>query len=113
MIWSELSSNINYYINNKICGEEILKENIVLLNQYINDTFILKDCVYKYLDKKTYEYIDLTEEYMEKIEYAFIERLEKKRKINKENHTIMINDYIKNEKNKGKNKVIELKNYRK
>ena len=54
MIWSELSSNINYYINNKICGEEILKENIVLLNQYINDTFILKDCVYKYLDKKAF-----------------------------------------------------------
>lgn len=118
MIWSKLSSSINYYINKRIWGEELLKENILLLNQYIEDTFILEDGIYKYLDKKTYEYIDLSEEDMKKIEEAFIERLEKKRKVNKDkeifkNHMIMITEYLENEKSKEKSNVIELKNYRK
>ncbi|MGU9183617.1 hypothetical protein ACV3Y9_15865, partial [Clostridium perfringens] len=118
MIWSKLSSSINYYINKRIWGEELLKENILLLNQYIEDAFILEDGIYKYLDKKTYEYIDLSEEDMKKIEEAFIERLEKKRKVNKDkenfkNHMIMITDYLENEKSKEKSNVIELKNYRK
>ncbi|MGU8435483.1 hypothetical protein ACV3RS_16110 [Clostridium perfringens] len=118
MIWSKLSSSINYYINKRIWGEELLKENILLLNQYIEDAFILEDGIYKYLDKKTYEYIDLREEDMKKIEEAFIERLEKKRKVNKDkenfkNHMIMITEYLENEKSKEKSNVIELKNYRK
>lgn len=118
MIWSKLSSSINYYINKRIWGEELLKENILLLNQYIEDAFILEDGIYKYLDKKTYEYIDLSEDDMKKIEEAFIERLEKKRKVNKDkenfkNHMIMITKYLENEKSKEKSNVIELKNYRK
>ncbi|MGU8559837.1 hypothetical protein ACV3P1_16595, partial [Clostridium perfringens] len=118
MIWSKLSSSINYYINKRIWGEELLKENILLLNQYIEDAFILEDGIYKYLDKRTYEYIDLSEDDMKKIEEAFIERLEKKRKLNKDkenfkNHMIMITKYLENEKSKEKSNVIELKNYRK
>ncbi|MGU8479091.1 hypothetical protein ACV3QH_17880, partial [Clostridium perfringens] len=118
MIWSKLSSSINYYINKRIWGEELLKENILLLNQYIEDAFILEDGIYKYLDKRTYEYIDLSEDDMKKIEEAFIERLEKKRKVNKDkenfkNHMIMITEYLENEKSKEKSNVIELKNYRK
>ena len=55
---------------------------------------------------------------MKKIEEAFIERLEKKRKVNKDkkkkkNHMIMITEYLENEKSKEKSNVIELKNYRK
>ena len=46
MIWSKLSSSINYYINKRIWGEELLKENILLLNQYIEDAFILEDGIY-------------------------------------------------------------------
>ena len=105
MIWSKLSSSINYYINKRIWGEELLKENILLLNKYIDDTFILEDGVYKYLDKKTYDYIDLTREDMGKVEKAFIERLEKKRKVSEDKesfkkHMIMISEYLEKEENK-------------
>ncbi|MDM0861506.1 hypothetical protein QTI10_08105 [Clostridium perfringens] len=118
MIWSKLSSSINYYINKRIWGEELLKENVLLLNKYIDDTFILEDGVYKYLDKKTYDYIDLTREDMGKVEKAFIERLEKKRKVSEDKesfkkHMIMISEYLEKEENKEKSKIIELKNYRK
>lgn len=118
MLWSKLSSSINYYIKNRIWGEELLKENILLLNKYIDDTFILENGVYTYLDKKTYEYIELTKEDMKKVEKAFIERLEKKRKVSEDkerfkNHMIIISEYLEKEENKEKSKVIELKKYKK
>lgn len=80
MIWSKLSSSINYYINKRIWGEEILKENILLLNQYIEEAFILEDGIYKYLDKKTYEYIDLSEENMKKNRGSFYWEIREKKK---------------------------------
>lgn len=35
MIWSKLSSSINYYINKRIWGEELLKENILLFKVFV------------------------------------------------------------------------------
>lgn len=78
MCWQKLSSSINYFIR-YLCGESLLEDNVDLLDQYIDEAFEEDDGVYRYLDKKTFEYIKLSDEDLEKIRKTFLERIEKKK----------------------------------
>ena len=79
MDWNKLSSSISYFINRGLWGEKLLESNEDLLNYYIDMALEEENGVYKYLDKKTYEYIELSDEEMDKIVETFIERIEKKK----------------------------------
>lgn len=65
----------------KVFGEQdLLKSNEDLLDEFIHYSLIegeSKD--YKYLDKKTFEYISLDNETVEMIKTAFLGRIEKKK----------------------------------
>ena len=75
--WKKLSGSINYYIRN-VWKEELLKSNEDLLEDYLKDMEGEEAGEYEYLDKQGYEWIKLTDEEVNKIKSAFLERIEKK-----------------------------------
>ena len=78
-LWAKLSGSINFYIKGA-WREDLLKSNENLLQEFIHYSLIegeSKD--YQYLDKKTFEYILLDNETLERIKTAFLERIEKKK----------------------------------
>ena len=56
-----------------------MESNEDLLNYYIDMALEEDDGVYLYLDKQTFEYIELSDEDMDRIVETFIERIEKKK----------------------------------
>ena len=74
-LWLKLSGSITFYL--KTYDRE--KSNEELLNDYLHYSLNEEDGTYQYLDKQTFEFIDLDVELVEKTKKAFIERLEKRR----------------------------------
>ena len=121
MYWNKLSASISYFINRDLWGEQLLESTEDLLNQYMYFAFEEEDGVYLYLDKQTYEYIELSDEDLEKIKKTFLERIEKKKlkyadeierirseKIFREAREYLTEEFEKENKNKLKGfKVIE------
>lgn len=79
MYWHKLSSSIIYFINRDVCGESLLESNDALLQEYLYIALDEEDGVYRYLDKKSFEYIELSDDDLEKIKKTFLERIEKKK----------------------------------
>lgn len=74
-LWLKLSGSITFYL--KSYDRDMSNEE--LLNDYLGSTLNEEDGKYHYLDKQTFEYIDLDYELVDKARKAFIERLEKRR----------------------------------
>ena len=73
--WLKISGSITYYLkyyDMELSNEELLKD-------YLEYTLNEEDGKYQYLDKQTFEYIDLDYEMVDKAKKAFMERLEKRR----------------------------------
>lgn len=77
-LWKKISASINYHIKD-IWGEDLLKSNEELLEDYLGYFKDYETSKYEYLNKQTLEYIELSDEDLEKIKNAFIERIEKKK----------------------------------
>ena len=78
-VWAKLSGSINFYIKG-VWRENLLKSNEDLLQEFIHYSLIEEESKgYSYLDKKTYDYISLDNETVERIKTAFLERIEKKK----------------------------------
>jgi hypothetical protein len=78
-LWAKLSGSINFYIKG-VWRDKLFKSNEDLLQEFIHYSLIegeSKD--YQYLDKKTFEYISLDNETLERVKTAFLERIEKKK----------------------------------
>ena len=74
-LWLTISGSITYYLkyyDMELSNEELLKD-------YLEYTLSEEDGKYQYLDKHTFEYIDLDDEIVDKAKKAFMERLEKRR----------------------------------
>ena len=76
--WKKLSGSINYYIRN-VWKEELLRSNEDLLEDYLKDMEGEEVGEYEYLDKQSYEWVKLTDEEINKIKSAFLERIENKK----------------------------------
>ena len=79
MDWRKLSSSISYFINRDVWGEALLESNEDLLQAYLDIALDEVAGVYRYLDKRSFEYIELSDEDLEKIKKTFLERIEKKK----------------------------------
>jgi len=79
-LWVKLSGSINYYIKD-LWKENLLKSNEELLDNFIEYALVIGEDPeeYQYLNKKTYEYIALDDEIVERVKAAFLERIEKKK----------------------------------
>ncbi|MVX66960.1 hypothetical protein GKZ28_25210 [Clostridium chromiireducens] len=78
-LWGKVSGSINFFIKG-VWREQLLKSNEDLLNDFIHYSLIEgKSKDYQYLDKKTFEYISIDNETLERIKTAFLERIEKKK----------------------------------
>lgn len=78
-LWVKLSGSINYYIKD-IWRENLLRSNEDLLQDFISYSLQGEEPQsYQYLNKKTYEYITLDNETVERVKIAFLERIEKKK----------------------------------
>lgn len=79
-LWVKLSGSINYYIKD-IWKENLLRSSEDLLEDFLEYAFGETDdsAYYTYLNKKTNEVIILDEATVERVEKAFIERIEKKK----------------------------------
>lgn len=74
-LWLKISGSITFYLkyyDKELSNEELLKD-------YLEYTLNEEDGKYQYLDKQTFEYIDLDDEIVDKAKKAFMERLEKRR----------------------------------
>ena len=83
-----------------------------MLEDYVEYVLGGENGSYEYLDKKTFEYIEVSDEIVERAINAFKERLKKKRekeKINEIGENFSRNKEIKNEMGK----VIDFSKYRK
>ena len=74
-LWVKISGSINYYL--RYYDRE--KSDEELLEDYLYYTLEGENGKYKYLDKQTFEFIELSDEIVEKAINAFKERLKKKR----------------------------------
>ena len=107
-LWMKISGSINYYLryyDKRMSDEELLED-------YVEYVLGGENGRYEYLDKQTFEYIELSDEIVEKAINAFKERLKKKRekeKINEIGENFNRNKEIKNEMGK----VIDFSKYRK
>ena len=107
-LWMKISGSINYYLryyDKRMSDEELLED-------YVEYVLGGENGSYEYLDKQTFEYIELSDEIVEKAINAFKERLKKKRekeKINEIGENFSRNKEIKNEMGK----VIDFSKYRK
>ena len=79
LYWHKLISSINYFINRDVWGESLLDSNEDLLQDYLDIALDEEDGVYSYLDKKSFEYIELSDDDLEKVKKTFLERIEKKK----------------------------------
>lgn len=78
-LWAKLSGSINFFIKG-VWKEDLLKSNEELLQEFFRYSLTQEELNgYKYLDKKTFEYILLDNETLEQIKTAFLERIEKKK----------------------------------
>ena len=107
-LWMKISGSINHYLryyDKRMSDEELLED-------YVEYVLGAEKGRYEYLDKQTFEYIELSDEIVEKAINAFKERLKKKRekeKINEIGENFNRNKEIKNEMGK----VIDFSKYRK
>ena len=107
-LWMKISGSINYYLryyDKRMSDEELLED-------YVEYVLGGENGSYEYLDKQTFEYIELSDEIVERAINAFKERLKKKRekeKINEIGENFNRNKEIKNEMGK----VIDFSKYRK
>lgn len=74
-LWLKISGSITFYLK----SYDRALSNEELLNDYLHYTLNEEDGTYEYLDKQTFEFIELEDELVEKAKKAFIERLEKRR----------------------------------
>ncbi len=77
-LWLKISGSINFHVRG-LCEEDFVNTNEELLEEYLKDLEDIDTGGYSYLDKKSFKFVPLSEEDMEKITGAFIERVEKKR----------------------------------
>ena len=107
-LWMKISGSINHYLryyDKRMSDEELLED-------YVECVLGGENGSYEYLDKKTFEYIEVSDEIVERAINAFKERLKKKRekeKINEIGENFNRNKEIKNEMGK----VIDFSKYRK
>ena len=107
-LWMKISGSINPYLryyDKRMSDEELLED-------YVEYVLGGENGSYEYLDKQTFEYIELSDEIVERAINAFKERLKKKRekeKINEIGENFSRNKEIKNEMGK----VIDFSKYRK
>ena len=107
-LWMKISGSINHYLryyDKRMSDEELLED-------YVEYVLGSENGRYEYLDKQTFEYIELSDEIVERAINAFKERLKKKRekeKINEIGENFNRNKEIKNEMGK----VIDFSKYRK
>ena len=107
-LWMKISGSINNYLryyDKRMSDEELLED-------YVEYVLGGENGSYEYLDKKTFEYIEVSDEIVERAINAFKERLKKKRekeKINEIGENFSRNKEIKNEMGK----VIDFSKYRK
>ena len=74
-LWMKISGSINHYLryyDKRMSDEELLED-------YVEYVLGGENGSYEYLDKQTFEFIELSDEIVEKAINAFKERLKKKR----------------------------------
>ena len=107
-LWMKISGSINYYLryyDKRMSDEELLED-------YVEYVLGGENGSYEYLDKQTFEYIELSDEIVERAINAFKERLKKKREKEK-NKEIEENFSRNKEIKKEMGKVIDFSKYRK
>ena len=107
-LWMKISGSINYYLryyDKRMSDEELLED-------YVEYVLGGENGSYEYLDKKTFEYIEVSDEIVERAINAFKERLKKKREKEK-NKEIEENFSSNKEIKKEMGKVIDFSKYRK
>ena len=80
-LWMKISGSINHYLryyDKRMSDEELLED-------YVEYVLGGENGSYEYLDKKTFEYIEVSDEIVERAINAFKERLKKKREKEKIN----------------------------
>lgn len=95
-LWVKISGSINHYLryyDKRMSDEELLED-------YVEYVLGSENGRYEYLDKQTFEFIELSDEIVEKAINAFKERLKKKREKEAPKEI---------DKNLNKNKEIETK----
>ena len=107
-LWMKISGSINNYLryyDKRMSDEELLED-------YVEYVLGGENGSYEYLDKKTFEYIEVSDEIVERAINAFKERLKKKRE--KEKNKEIEESFNNYKKNKSKKrKVIDFSKYRK
>ena len=107
-LWMKISGSINNYLryyDKRMSDEELLED-------YVEYVLGGENGSYEYLDKQTFEYIELSDEIVERAINAFKERLKKKRE--KEKNKEIEESFNNYKKNKSKKrKVIDFSKYRK
>lgn len=107
-LWVKISGSINYYLR----YYDKRKSDEELLEDYLYCTLDGGNGKYEYLDKQTFEYIELSDEIVERAINAFKERLKKKRE--KENNREIEEKFSRNKEiKKDMGKVIDFSKYRK
>lgn len=107
-LWMKISGSINYYLryyDKRMSDEELLED-------YVEYVLGSENGRYEYLDKQAFEYIELSDEIVERAINAFKERLKKKREKEK-NKEIEENFSRNKEIKKEMGKVIDFSKYRK
>ena len=107
-LWMKISGSINHYLryyDKGMSDEELLED-------YVEYVLGGENGSYEYLDKQTFEYIELSDEIVEKAINAFNERLKKKREKEK-SEEIEENFSGNKEIKKEMGKVIDFSKYRK
>ena len=110
-LWQKISGSITFYLKDydrEKSNEELLEDYL----DYVLPDDIEDDGVRRYLDKQTFEYIELSDEIVERAINAFKERLKKKREKEK-NKEIEENFSRNKEIKKEMGKVIDFSKYRK
>ena len=95
-LWIKISGSINYYLryyDREKSDEELLEDYLYCTLEGVSEK-------YEYLDKQTFEFIELSDDIVEKAINAFKERLKKKREKEAPKEI---------DKNLNKNKEIETK----
>lgn len=107
-LWMKISGSINHYLryyDKGMSDEELLED-------YVEYVLVGENGSYEYLDKQTFEYIELSDEIIEKAINAFKDRLKKKREKEK-SEEIEENFSGNKEIKKEMGKVIDFSKYRK
>lgn len=103
-LWQKISGSITFYLRDY----DNRKSDLELLEDYMDNVLpndLEEDGVRRYLDKQTFQYIEVSKEIEEKAILAFIERLDKRR--SKEQPVEIIE-----EKRNIKTKVIDFEEYK-